>query len=65
MVHPRKSLALGLEPGNDLASVHPELDYFQRDTAAKRFNLLRQVHDAVAALAELFDQLVRAYYITE
>ena len=58
MVHQRQGLALGLEPGNHLLGVHAQLDDLESDPPADRLGLLGHVHDAVAALADLLQQLV-------
>ncbi len=58
MVHQGQRLALGLEPGNDLFGVHPELDDLEGHTAADGLGLLGHVHAAVATLADLLQQFV-------
>ena len=50
MVHQRQGLALGLEPGDDLARVHPRLDDLEGDLAADGLRLLGHVDDAHARL---------------
>ena len=52
MVHQRERLALGLEPRDDLARVHAELDQLERDGAREWARLLGQIDDAHAAFAE-------------
>ena len=60
MVHHRQRLPLGLEAGDDLPRVHAELDDLERHPAADRLFLLGHEHDAEAAFADLFQQLVAA-----
>ena len=60
MVHQGQRLALGLEPGDDLAGVHAGLDDLERDLAADGRLLLGHVDDAHAAFADLLEQLVRS-----
>ena len=60
VVHDGQGLPLGLEAGDDLAGVHPGLQHLQGHLAADRLGLLGQEHDAEPALANLFQQLVRA-----
>ena len=55
-----QGLALGLEPGDDLAAVHARLDDLERDLAADGLLLLGHVDDAHAPLADLLEQLVGA-----
>jgi len=59
MVHQRESLALGFEPRDDLARVHPELDQLERDTPADRRLLIGEVHDPHAAFADLPEHAIR------
>ncbi len=59
MVHQCQGLPLGLETGNDLTRVHAWLENFQGDLAAHGLRLLGHENDAEAALADLFEQLVR------
>ena len=60
VVHQRQGLALGFETRDDRACIHAELDDFESDAATDRFFLLRQIHDAAAALADFFQELVPA-----
>ncbi len=53
MIHQRQRLALGLEPGDDLTRVHPELDDLERDFAPQGLLLLRQPDGAEAPLPNL------------
>ena len=63
MVHEGQGLALGLEAGNHLGGVHAELDHLEGDPAPDGLGLFGHVHDAGAALADLFEQLVSAYTV--
>ena len=45
-------VALGIEPGEDLLRVHPELDDLQRDAALERHRLLREVDRPHPTFAE-------------
>ena len=58
MVHHRHGLAFGLEAGDNLLGVHPQLDDLQRHAAANRLLLLGHVHDAHAPFADLLQQLI-------
>ena len=60
MVHQSQGLPLRLEAGNYLPGVHAGLDELDRDQALDRFGLLGHPDRAHAALADLFEQLVRA-----
>jgi hypothetical protein len=60
MVHQGQGLALGLEAGDHLLGVHPELDQLERDPAAHRLGLFGEVDDPHAALAERVEDLVGA-----
>ena len=60
MIHHRQRLALGLEPGDHLARIHPRLDDLEGDLAVDRLRLLGHVDDPHPALADLLEQLVRA-----
>jgi hypothetical protein len=60
VVHDRQGLPLGLETGHHLPRVHARLEDLQRHLAANRFGLLGQENDAKSALADPFEQLVRA-----
>ena len=60
MIHQRQRLALGLKPGDDLASVHPRLDNLEGDLAMHRLFLLRHEHPAKAPFADFLQQLVAA-----
>ena len=55
MVHHRQGLPLGLEPGDDLAGVHAQLDDLQGDPPADGLLLLGQVDNPHSALAEDFE----------
>ena len=59
MVHHRQRLPLGLEPGDELAGVHPELEHFQRNAAGDGRGLLCGVNRAHPALAEDLQDVVR------
>src|SRR5574338_1095776 len=59
MVHQRQRLAFGFEPRDDLASLHAELDDFQRNAAADRLLLLGEIDDTHAAFAEPLQNPVR------
>jgi hypothetical protein len=52
MVHHRERLPLGVEPRDDLARVHPQLDDLERDLAADRLVLLGEEDGAEPALPE-------------
>ena len=58
MIHHRQRLPLGLEPRDDLAGVHPDLDDLQCDAAADRVLLLGHEDDAEPAFADLLQELV-------
>ena len=60
VVHHRQGLPLGLEPGDDLATVHARLDDLERDLALHGVRLLGHVDGAHAPFADLLQQLVRA-----
>ena len=60
MVHHRQSLALGLEPGDDLAAVHARLDDLQRDAAPDRLPLFGHRNFAHPAHPDSLQQLVTA-----
>ena len=60
MVHDGQRLPLGLEAGQDVPRVHPELDDLERDGATEGLELLGFVHDAHATLAQHADHAVRA-----
>ena len=60
MVHQRQRLPLGLEPGDDLFGVHPQLDDLEGDLAPHRLVLLRHPHAAHAALADELQKFVGA-----
>src|SRR5438067_850846 len=64
MVHEGQGLALRLEPGDDVTSVHTELDDLQGDLAPDRFLLFGHVDYAAAAFADLFQQLVTVDAVT-
>jgi len=59
VVHHGERLPLGVEPRDDLARVHPELDDLERHLAAHRLFLLGAEDPAEASLAEDLDQPVR------
>ncbi len=52
VIHHRQRLTLRFEAGHDLLGVHPQLDDLERDAAAHRLGLLRQVDDPHATLAD-------------
>jgi hypothetical protein len=56
--HQGQRLALGIEPGQDVARVHPRLDQLEGDLPADRPELLGEVDRAHAALADLLAELV-------
>jgi hypothetical protein len=60
MVHERQRLALGFEPGQDFARVHPGFNDLERDAAAHGFLLLRHIDHTAAAFADLLEELVTA-----
>ncbi len=60
VVHHRQCLALGLEAGDHLLGVHPELDDLQGHPPADGLLLLGQVDDGESALADLLQDLVVA-----
>ncbi len=60
VVHHGQGLLLGREAGDDLGAVHSRLDDLESDPTMDRLVLLGHVDDAVAAFAELLEQLVRA-----
>ena len=64
MVHQRQGLALRFEPGDDLASVHAELDDLERDSSFYWLFLLRHVHHAPTALADFLEDFVAADHFT-
>src|SRR5439155_434940 len=61
MVHEGQRLPLRLEAGNDLARVHPRLNDLEGHPAPYWLPLLGHKDGPHAALADLFQQLVRAY----
>ena len=60
MLHQGEGLPLGLEPCDDLAGVHAQLDDFEGNPPAHGLLLLRHEHLAEAALADELKQLVLA-----
>ena len=52
-------MPFGGEPSHDLAGVHARLDDLERDLALHGFLLLGHKHQAEAAFADLFLELVR------
>ena len=60
MVHQGQRLALGLEPGDDLAGVHAGLDDLEGHLAVDRLDLLGHEDQAEAAFADFLQQLVAA-----
>ena len=60
MVHQGQRLPLGLEAGHDLLGIHAELDDFECHAPPDGLFLLRHVHDATAAFANLLEELVVA-----
>ena len=65
MIHERECLALGVEPGNHIPGVHPELDDLQCHQTLYRFLLGCQVHGPAAALPELLQQFIAAHVLTQ
>ena len=59
VIHQRQRLALRLEAGDDLASIHARFNDFQGHRAADGMLLLGDEDQSHAALADLFHQLVR------
>jgi hypothetical protein len=59
VVHQGQGLPLRLEAGDHLSGVHAGLDELDSHEPLDRLGLLRQPDRAHAALAELFEQLVR------
>ena len=60
MVHHRQGLTFVLEPGDDLARIHPRPDDLEGDLAADRAGLLGPVDDAHPASADHLADRVRA-----
>ena len=58
MVHNGERLPLGLEAGDDLLGVHPQLDDLQRHPAADGSLLVGQVDLAKSTFADAFDEFV-------
>ena len=58
MIHERQRLAFGFKPGDDLPSVHPKFDDFERDLAMELLSLLRHPDAAHAAFTDLFQEFV-------
>ncbi len=58
VIHHRQRLTFGLEAGHDLFCVHPLFDDLQRDPPRHGLGLLGEVHDAHAAFAQRFEDLV-------
>ncbi len=58
MIHPGQHLALGIEPAQELSSVHTRLDHFERHEAPHWRELLGAEDDAEAALAEWIDHSI-------
>jgi hypothetical protein len=65
MVHQREGLALGLEAGDHLPGVHPQLDDLEGDLAADRLPLFGQPDRAAAAFAQGLQQFVAANHRAE
>ena len=60
VVHDGQGLALRVEPGQDVAGVHPRLDQLERDHPLDRLDLLGQVDAAHPPLADQLAELVPA-----
>jgi hypothetical protein len=60
MIHHRQRLALRLETGHDLSSVHARFDDLEGDTAADWFLLFGYIHKAATPFANLLAQFVVA-----
>ena len=60
MVHQRHGLPLRLEAGDDLLAVHAGLDQLNGHQTFHRFGLLGHPDRPHAALADLFQEFVRA-----
>ena len=60
VIHHGECLALGLEAGDDISGVHPQLDHLERDATSHRRFLVGYVNDATAAFPNLLAQLVAA-----
>src|SRR5208282_5670811 len=60
VVHHGQGLPLGREAGQNSLGVHARLDDLHGDGAFYRFGLQGHKHDAHAAFADLFDELVAA-----
>jgi hypothetical protein len=58
VIHQGQRLALGLEPGDDVAGVHPRLQDLERDLAADRLGLLGHEDQAEAPLTDELHQPV-------
>ena len=56
----RQRLPLRFKAGHHLLGVHAQLDHLERDPAADRFGLLRDIDHSAAALADFLQQLVAA-----
>src|SRR5262245_60000002 len=60
VIHHGQGLALGLEAGDDLGTVHARLDDLNGDAAVNRLVLFGHVDYAKAGLADLLQKLVGA-----
>jgi len=61
MIHHRQRLPFGLEAGDHLFRVHPQLDDLERHPPAHRLGLFGHIDHPAAALADLLHQLVAVY----
>src|SRR5437870_1146176 len=64
MVHQRQRLSFSLKTGNDAFSVHARFNNLQGYPTTDRFLLLRHENDAIAAFADLLQQLVPTHPVT-
>ena len=61
MIHHRQRLPFGLEAGDHLLGVHPQLDNLERDPPAHWLGLFGDINHSATALADLLHQLVAVY----
>ena len=55
MIHQGQRLALGLEPGDHVPGIHPQLDDLQGHPAANRLFLLRHIDHPVTPFPKLLE----------
>ena len=65
VIHQGQSLALGLEPSDHVAGIHPRLQDLERDLATDRLGLVGDENQPESALADLFHQPIRPDPVTD